>query len=95
MVRNLNDTNKKQSYNLMFKKPRSTSVYNYLSGLYFVQPQRRLENLESWKHECINLLWNYFSLCFDVFQGAFSVLYVCVIKKFAIYVFMCIRKLSI
>ena len=51
MVRNLNDTNKKQNYNLMFKKPKSTSVYNYLSGLYFVQPQSGLENLESWKHE--------------------------------------------
>ena len=51
LVRNLNDTNKKQNYNLMFKKPKSTSVYNYLSGLYFVQPQSRLENLESWKHE--------------------------------------------
>ena len=51
MVRNLNDKNKKQKYNLMLKKSTSTSVYNYPSGLYFVQPQSRLENLESWKHE--------------------------------------------
>ena len=38
MVWNLDDTIKKQKYNLNGQNIYTTSVYNYLSGFYFLQP---------------------------------------------------------